>query len=74
MARARQTFEFKQEAVRLVDGGQSIAGVIRILGVVDHTLFNWVKKLGIDLIIHHNFGKNFCDSDDAGDGDFQASK
>ena len=41
--RARYTLEFKQEAVRLVRGGQSIAAVSRALGVVDQTLFNWVK-------------------------------
>ncbi len=41
--RARYTLEFKQEAVRLVDGGQSIAAAARVLGVVDQTLFNWVK-------------------------------
>ena len=41
--RARYTLEFKQEAVRLVQGGQSIAAVARTLGVVDQTLFNWVK-------------------------------
>jgi len=41
--RARYTLEFKQEAVRLVEGGQSIASVGRTLGVVDQTLFNWVK-------------------------------
>ena len=41
--RARYTLEFKQEAVRLVEGGQSIAGVARALGVVDQTLFNWVE-------------------------------
>ena len=41
--RARYTMEFKQEAVRLVEGGQSIAAVGRTLGVVDQTLFNWVK-------------------------------
>ena len=41
--RARYTMEFKQEAVRLVEGGQSIASVARTLGVVDQTLFNWVK-------------------------------
>ena len=35
--------EFKQEAVRLVEGGQSIAAAARTLGVVDQTLFNWVK-------------------------------
>jgi len=41
--RARCTREFKQEAVRLVEGGQSIAAAARTLGVVDQTLFNWVK-------------------------------
>jgi transposase len=41
--RARYTLEFKQEAVRLVESGQSIASAARSLGVVDQTLFNWVK-------------------------------
>jgi len=41
-ARARYTLEFKQEAVRLVEAGQSIAAA-RTLGVVDQTLYNWVK-------------------------------
>lgn len=41
--RARYTVEFKQEAVRLVEGGQSIAAAARTLGVVEQTLFNWVK-------------------------------
>jgi transposase-like protein len=41
--RARYTREFKQEAVRLVQGGQSIAAAARSLGVVEQTLFNWVK-------------------------------
>ena len=41
--RARYTLEFKQEAVRLVEGGLSIAAAARSLGVVDQTLFNWVK-------------------------------
>jgi transposase len=41
--RARYTLEFKQEAVRLVEAGQSIAAAARSLGVVDQTLFNWVK-------------------------------
>ncbi len=46
--RARYTLEFKHEAVRLVEGGQSIAAASRTLGVVEQTLFNWVKakKLG----------------------------
>jgi len=43
MARARYTLEFKQEAVRLVEAGQSIAAAARTLGVADQTLFNWVK-------------------------------
>jgi len=41
--RASYTLEFKQEAVRLVTCGQSIAAAARSLGVVDQTLFNWVK-------------------------------
>ena len=41
--RARYTLEFKQEAVRLVEGGQSIAAAARTFGVVEQTLFNWVK-------------------------------
>lgn len=42
-ASARYTLEFKHEAVRLVEGGQSIAAAARALGIVDQTLFNWVK-------------------------------
>lgn len=42
-ARARYTLEFKQEAVRLVESGQSIAAAARTLGLVEQTLFNWVK-------------------------------
>ena len=41
--RARYTLEFKQEAVGLVQGGQSIAAPARPLGMVEQTLFNWVK-------------------------------
>jgi transposase-like protein len=41
--RARYTLEFKCEAVRLVEGGQSIAAAARTLGVIEQTLFNWVK-------------------------------
>lgn len=53
-SRARYTLEFKQEAVRLVQGGQSIAAAARTVGVVEQTLFNWVKAqregrlLGVD--------------------------
>ena len=41
--RGRYTLEYKQEAVRLVRGGQSIAAVSRTLGVAEQTLFNWVR-------------------------------
>jgi len=41
--RGRYTLEFKQEAVRLVRSGQSIASVARTVGVVEQTLYNWVK-------------------------------
>lgn len=41
--RSRYTLEFKQEAVRLVQSGQSMAAVSRGLGIVEQTLFNWVK-------------------------------
>jgi transposase len=41
--RARYTLEIKQEALRLVQGGQSIAATARSLGVVEQTLFNWIK-------------------------------
>ncbi len=41
--KARYTLEFKQEAVRLVEGGQSIAAAARTLGLVEQTSFNWVK-------------------------------
>ncbi|MDE3201406.1 MAG: IS3 family transposase [Acidobacteriota bacterium] len=41
--RGRYTLEFKQEAVRLVESGQTMAAVSRSLGVVEQTLHNWVK-------------------------------
>ena len=34
--RAQYTLEFKQEAVRLAESGQSIAEAARSLGVVEH--------------------------------------
>ena len=42
-ARAGYTLEFKQEAVRLVESGQSIAAAARNIGIAEQTLFNWVK-------------------------------
>ena len=46
--RARYTLEFKQEAVRLVEGGQSIAAAARTLGVVEQTLHNWLRQDALD--------------------------
>jgi len=40
VARKKYTLEFKQEAVRLVESGQTIAATARTLGVVEQTLFN----------------------------------
>jgi transposase len=42
--RGRYTLEFKQEAARLVESGQSQASVARSLGVVEQTLGNWVRE------------------------------
>ena len=41
--RAQYTLELKLEAVRLVKAGQSMAAVAATLGVVEQTLYNWVK-------------------------------
>ena len=41
--RAHDTLEFKQVAVWLVDGGQSIATTARMLGLSDQTQFNRVR-------------------------------
>jgi len=42
-ARARYTLEFKQEAVRLVRGGETISATARALGVSAQSLDNWVN-------------------------------
>jgi transposase len=42
-ARARYTLEFKQEAVRLVESGQSMAAAARKIGMAEQTLFNWIR-------------------------------
>ena len=42
-ARAQYTLEFKQEAVRLVESGQSMRAAARQLNVAEQSLFNWVK-------------------------------
>jgi transposase len=41
--RAKYTLEFKQEAVRLVESGQTLAAAARSLGLVEQTLHNWVQ-------------------------------
>src|ERR1035437_8378494 len=41
--RGRYTLEFKQEAVRLVESGQTMSAASRSLGVVEQTLGNWIK-------------------------------
>ncbi|SEQ40745.1 transposase, partial [Pseudomonas cuatrocienegasensis] len=41
--RVKYTLEFKQEAVRLVETGLTLAAAARSLGMSDQTLFNWVK-------------------------------
>ena len=41
--RKKYTLEYKQEAVRLVESGQSLASVSRNLGLVEQTLHNWLK-------------------------------
>lgn len=41
--RGQYTLEFKQEAVRLVRGGESVSWVAKSLGISVQTLHNWVK-------------------------------
>ncbi len=40
MTKTTRARYFKQAAVRLIEGAQSIAAAARTLGVVDQTLFN----------------------------------
>lgn len=42
-ARGKYTLEFKLEAVRLVNAGQSSSMTAKILGVPNQTLDNWVR-------------------------------
>jgi transposase len=42
--RGRYTLEFKQEAVRLVEGGQSQASVARSLGVADQCAMSGAQR------------------------------
>jgi transposase-like protein len=43
LARGQYTLEFKQEAVRLVRGGEAISSVAKTLGISGQSLHNWVK-------------------------------
>jgi len=43
LVQARYSLEFKQEAVRLVRGGQTVSSVAKTLGLSDQTLRNWLK-------------------------------
>lgn len=42
--RARYTLEFKLEAVRLVNDGQSVGVTAKVLGIPKATLSNWVRE------------------------------
>lgn len=42
--RASYTLEYKLEAVRLVEGGQSCATIAKVLGMPSQTLENWVRQ------------------------------
>jgi transposase len=43
LPRKAYTYEFKPEAVRLVECGQSVTEAARSLGVIEQTLSNWIK-------------------------------
>jgi transposase len=43
LPRKAYTYEFKMEAVRLVESGQRVAEAARSLGVIEQTLSNWIK-------------------------------
>lgn len=42
--RAAYTLEYKLEAVRLAQGGQSCAVTAKVLGIPKQTLENWVRQ------------------------------
>jgi transposase len=50
------TYEFKMEAVRLVESGQSVAEAARSLGVVEQTLSNWIKAHKAGKLTAHGRG------------------
>jgi len=44
--RAQYTLEFKQEALRMVESRQSMAGAARGLGMVEQPLYHWARRSG----------------------------
>lgn len=42
--RASYTLEYRSEAVRLVQGGQSFVATAKVLGIPSQTLENWVRQ------------------------------
>ena len=42
--RASYTLEYKSEALRLIQGGQSCAATAKVLGMPSQTLENWVRQ------------------------------
>ena len=42
--RASYRLEYKLEAVRLVQGGQSCAATVKVLGTQNQTLENWIRQ------------------------------
>ncbi len=46
--RAAYTLEYKMEAVRLVQGGQSCTSAAKVLGIPKQTLDNWVRQSAKD--------------------------
>ena len=51
LTRRRYTLEYKQEAVRLVSSGQTVAAAAKALGIVEQTLANWVKVIGLFILV-----------------------
>ena len=64
LVRARYTLEFKQEAVRLVRGGQTVSSVAKTLGLSDQTLRNWLEA-EVGWGIARDYGHGVAAGDDS---------